>query len=173
MSAGLVSEDGGGWWAIQMACTCLGGFLFGGSNTERWGDHQKMNFFINNFVEALILLKDRHQSLLNLHVYILGRGGSSVGGNQLSPKRNFIWSRKITRRLFRKSWNLVYLLEGAWRALMKKKWGGNRRKSFYKRVIPVRFKSSSNFYHLFVFYESNISWKFQLHSSIQSHFMAV
>ena len=37
-------------------------------------------------------------------------------------------------RLFRTYWNLVYLLEGAWRVLMKKKWGGNRRKSFYSEM---------------------------------------
>ena len=33
-----------------MACTCLRGFLLGGSNAEEWSDHRKKNFFINNFV---------------------------------------------------------------------------------------------------------------------------
>ena len=28
----------------------FGGFLLGGSNAEKWGDHRKKNFFINNFV---------------------------------------------------------------------------------------------------------------------------
>ena len=50
MSPGLVSGDEGEWWAIKMACTCLGGFLLGGSNAEEWNDHRKKNFFINNFV---------------------------------------------------------------------------------------------------------------------------
>ena len=39
---------GGGWWAIGMACTSSGGFLLGKSNAEKWGDHRKQNFFINN-----------------------------------------------------------------------------------------------------------------------------
>ena len=39
---------GRGWWAVEMACICLGGFSLGGSNAE--GDHQKKNFFINNSV---------------------------------------------------------------------------------------------------------------------------
>ena len=34
----------------EMACTCLGGFLLGGSNVEKWGDHRKENFLINNSV---------------------------------------------------------------------------------------------------------------------------
>ena len=34
-----------------MTCTYLfGGFLLGGSNAEKWGDHGKKNFFINNSV---------------------------------------------------------------------------------------------------------------------------
>ena len=32
----------------------FGGFLLGGSNTEKWGDHRTKNFFINNFVGLLI-----------------------------------------------------------------------------------------------------------------------
>ena len=51
MSLGLASGDGGGWWAVEMTCNCLERFLFGGSNTEEWGDHRKKNFFINNPVE--------------------------------------------------------------------------------------------------------------------------
>ena len=30
---GLVSGDGEEWWAVQMACTCFGGFLLGGSGS--------------------------------------------------------------------------------------------------------------------------------------------
>ena len=34
-----------------MTCTYLfGGFLLGGSNAEKWSDHRKKNFFINNSV---------------------------------------------------------------------------------------------------------------------------
>ena len=54
---------GGGWCAVKMICTCLGGFLLGGSNAENWGDHRKKNFFINNSDEALIPLKGGHQGL--------------------------------------------------------------------------------------------------------------
>ena len=50
MSPGLVSGDEGRWWAVKMACTCLGGFLLEGSNAEEWGDHRKKIFFINNCV---------------------------------------------------------------------------------------------------------------------------
>ena len=46
-----------------MICTCLGGFLLGGSNAAKCGDHRKKNFFVNNSVEALILLKESHQGL--------------------------------------------------------------------------------------------------------------
>ena len=42
----------------------FGEFLFGGSTAEKWGDHWKYNFFINNSVEALILLKEVYQGLL-------------------------------------------------------------------------------------------------------------
>ena len=55
--------DGGGWWAVEMICTSLGGFLLGGSNAER-GDHRKKNFFISNSVEALIPLKEGHRGLV-------------------------------------------------------------------------------------------------------------
>ena len=27
---------GGEWWAVKMACTCLGGVLLGDSNGEKW-----------------------------------------------------------------------------------------------------------------------------------------
>ena len=35
----------GRWWAVEIACNCLGGFLLGGSSAEKWGF-----FFINNSV---------------------------------------------------------------------------------------------------------------------------
>ena len=41
---------GGGWWAVEMTCTYLGRFLLEGSNGEKWSDHRKKNFFINNSV---------------------------------------------------------------------------------------------------------------------------
>ena len=40
----------------------------GGSNVEKWGNYQRKKFFINNSVEALIPLKEKHQGLLELHV---------------------------------------------------------------------------------------------------------
>ena len=39
----------------------LGGFLLGGSNTEKWGDHKKRKFFINNSVEVVISFKKKDQ----------------------------------------------------------------------------------------------------------------
>ena len=44
----------GGWWAVEMICTCLGGFLFVGrfSNAEKWSVHRKKDFFTNNFVDS-------------------------------------------------------------------------------------------------------------------------
>ena len=38
----------GVWWVVEMKCTCLEGFLLGGSNAEKWCNHQKKNFFIDN-----------------------------------------------------------------------------------------------------------------------------
>ena len=35
----------------------FGGLLLGGANAEKWGDHQKRKFFLNNSVEALISFK--------------------------------------------------------------------------------------------------------------------
>ena len=53
MSPELVSSYGGGWWVVEMACTCLREFLLGGSNVEKWGYHQKKNFVINNTGEYI------------------------------------------------------------------------------------------------------------------------
>ena len=38
----------GGQWAVEMACTCLGGFSMGGSNSGEQGGHRKKSFFRNN-----------------------------------------------------------------------------------------------------------------------------
>ena len=46
----LFREMGEGFRVVEMTCTCLGSFLFGGSNAEKWGDHRKKNFFTNNSV---------------------------------------------------------------------------------------------------------------------------
>ena len=35
----------------------LGGFLLGGSNKKKWGDHRNKKFFINKSVKALIPFK--------------------------------------------------------------------------------------------------------------------
>ena len=40
----------GDWWN---SIHYFGGLLLGGSNVEKWGDHQKEKFFINNSVEAV------------------------------------------------------------------------------------------------------------------------
>ena len=42
---------GGGWWAVEMACTYLGDFCWKVQIRKNgWGDHWKKNFFINNSV---------------------------------------------------------------------------------------------------------------------------
>ena len=43
---------GGRWnWMV------FGGLLLGGSNAEKWGDHKKKKFYINNSVEVVISFK--------------------------------------------------------------------------------------------------------------------
>ena len=49
--------------AIGIACTFLGGLQLGSSNAEKWVDHQRKKFFINNSVEALIPFREEHQGL--------------------------------------------------------------------------------------------------------------
>ena len=89
VSPGFVTEDEGGMGAVEITCAFFGGFLLGGSNAEKWGDHQKKKFFLNKSVEALILIKAGHQGLLKLHVFL---GGSfSVGKKWGYPQnRNFV-----------------------------------------------------------------------------------
>ena len=58
----------------------MGGLLLGGSNAEKWGGNQKKKFFINNFVETVISLKEKHQGLLKLDELFRGDGGGEGGG---------------------------------------------------------------------------------------------
>ena len=52
----------------------------GGSNAEKWGDHQKKKFFIKNSIKAVFSFKEKYQGLLKLHVSFQFEegGGSSV-----------------------------------------------------------------------------------------------
>ena len=66
----------------------MGESLLGGSNAEKWGDHRKKKFFINNSVEVLISFKEKHEVLLKLYVPL--RGGFQWEENMgISPKREF------------------------------------------------------------------------------------
>ena len=51
------------WEAVEIGYT-FWGLLLGGSNAEKWGDHQKKIFFINNSVEVVISFKEKYQGLL-------------------------------------------------------------------------------------------------------------
>ena len=84
----IVLGNGGGWCVVEMACTCLGGFLMGGSNIEKWGDHRNRNFFMNNSVEALVPLKEGH------HVLEVGGWIPVWQKMGLSPKKEFCLKRK-------------------------------------------------------------------------------
>ena len=68
----LLWEMEGGWWVVEMACTCFGGFLLRDSNAE--SGHRKKNLSINHSVEALIQLKEGHQGLLKLHLHLRRSG---------------------------------------------------------------------------------------------------
>ena len=52
VSPGLVSGSGGGCGRPMKLDIRF--WLLGGSNAEKWGDHEKEKFFINNSVEAEI-----------------------------------------------------------------------------------------------------------------------
>ena len=41
----------------------FGGLHLGSSNAEKWGDHQRKKFFINNSVDTLISFKEEHLGL--------------------------------------------------------------------------------------------------------------
>ena len=59
----LLRGLGGGWEAVEIACTFLGRLLlellFGGPNPKIWHDHQK-KLFINNSIEDLTPFKEEH-----------------------------------------------------------------------------------------------------------------
>ena len=62
----------------------------GGSNAEKKGHHQKKKFFINNFIEAVIPFKEKHQCLLKLHVPLgEGRSSSVTKHSGECPQTNF------------------------------------------------------------------------------------
>ena len=130
----LVSVSGGRVGGCWNCIYLFGGLLLRGSNTEKWGDHQKKKRFINNSFESVISVKEKHQGLLKLQVPLLE--SSSVGKNgAIFKRRNFSWSGKITyEKAFKTHWNLIYLLEGLWIFIMKKKWGGYRRKRFLSEM---------------------------------------
>ena len=79
------------WEAVKTEYTFLVGFLLGGSNVKKCGDHQKMKFFINNSVEAVIPFKEKHQGVLKLHVPLVkGEGSSNVAKPSVEcPQTNF------------------------------------------------------------------------------------
>ena len=72
VSPGLVLECEGRGGGHSKCIFFFGGLLFGGSNAEKWGDHQNKTFFLNNSVKALIPFKKEHQFLLKLHVPLEG-----------------------------------------------------------------------------------------------------
>ena len=60
-----------------------------GSNAEKWVDHQKKKFFVNNFVEDLIPFKEEHQGLLKLPVRLRRGREASVWGKNGTPNGEF------------------------------------------------------------------------------------
>ena len=79
------------WEAVKTEYTFLVGFLLGGSNAKKCDDHQNMKFFINNSVEAVIPFKEKHQSVLKLHVPLVkGEWSSNVTKPSVEcPQTNF------------------------------------------------------------------------------------
>ena len=67
-------------------------FLLGGANVEKWGDHQKKKFFIDNAVQALIPFKE--VSMFEWKEEILF----------FEVKEKLMW------KLFRIYWNLLCLM---------------------------------------------------------------
>ena len=77
----------GGSATVEIAF--LGGLYLGSTNAKKWSDHQRNKVFINNPVEALILVNEEHQGLLKLHVPL---GVASVGEKMvLSPKEGIFF----------------------------------------------------------------------------------
>ena len=68
--------------------------MLGGSNAEKWGGNQKKKFSINNSVEAVISLKEKHEGLLKLNelfegVGRRGRSSSVAKHSRECPQTNF------------------------------------------------------------------------------------
>ena len=59
--------------------------MLGGSNAEKWGGNQKKKFSINNSVEAVISLKEKHEGLLKLDELFEGVGRREGGGVPVLP----------------------------------------------------------------------------------------
>lgn len=68
--------------------------MLGGSNANKWGDHQKKNQFIDNYVEALILFKEEYQGLLKLHAPLGKRRKDREGGGVQLEENNGATSKK-------------------------------------------------------------------------------
>ena len=81
----------GGRPAVKITCTISGRLVLGGSNAKNWDHNQKEKIFRNNSIEKLCPFKEKHKSLLKLHIIFL-RGGEGrrvsvwEGGIGLSPK---------------------------------------------------------------------------------------
>lgn len=70
LSSGLVLGSGGVVGILKFHKLFFG-LLFEGPKAEKWGKYPKKKFFINNFIEALILFKKELQGLLKLHVALI------------------------------------------------------------------------------------------------------
>ena len=68
--------------------------MLGGSNANKWGDHQKKNQFIDNYVEDLILFKEEYQGLLKLHVPLGKRRKDREGVGVQLEENNGATSKK-------------------------------------------------------------------------------
>ena len=83
--------------------------LLEGSNSEKWGGHQKKKFFINYVIEALIQLI----LIKSYCVYLLG-GVPVLGKVGRPPKEGIFYEtdKRRTGRLLQIYYNCVYILEG-------------------------------------------------------------
>ena len=68
--------------------------MLGSSNANKWGDHQKKNQFIDNYVEDLIPFKEEYQDLLKLHVPLGKRRKDREGGGVQLEENNRTISNK-------------------------------------------------------------------------------
>ena len=76
-------------WNCHWNCMHLFGGLQLVADAEKWDDHQRKKFFINNYVEALILFKEEHQGgpILKLHVPL----GCWKKWHKKSPKKRIFF----------------------------------------------------------------------------------